>query len=538
MIGVTRSIFAGAGVLFCLGMVGCRAEPITWRTPLHDVIFLQDTLSWAQLIPDTLWTSGDDVLMLNASGRQPLFNTDDWLPELDTTWSTSFELPFIGGPIPVSPGAEIWGEEDVINFEIPDVDLRRIRLEGGVLQLTAESTVQGPLELRYRIEGAEFPEETNEGSSEFTVQLSPGSPTSLIIPLEGVELDLDGVNGLEWSKLLTSWDVGVPVSAEEEVGIFGSDELALTVGLEGIQVAQVEGRFSQRVLSVADTVEVGALGAIQSIDLQWSDIDIDLAFLNTAGLDLIVQLDTLQRLETLPDGTVTPLNDPALEAPVWLPRATVVESTGMEDWTILAEAATLSLGASGGSLPAFLSSVPEAFLLSGAAELNPLGDVSGGYDRVDLNRLPEIEWTVNAPLELGPSSVFWVDTLDPTLPDGIGFDGVLKLSFESSLPVGASVEMSLIEVPAPLSLLFAGQDQSWRWLDPVVLPPGSGLTESPSFTEVDATVESWYFDALRQGARLRVALHVNTAEEGAQFRVDQRVVMRGHLEGDAIISIE
>jgi hypothetical protein len=526
------------GVLLTMGWTGCREEPITWRTPLHDVIFLQDTLTWTQLVPDTLWTEGDEGLILNASGRQPLVPANDWIPPLDTAWTASFELPFIGGPIPVAPGAEIWGEDEDINFDIPDVDLRRVRLGGGVLQISAESTVQGPLELRYRIEGADFPEEVNGGNSEFIVQLTPDAPTTLWVPMEGVELDLVAENEQGWSRLLTSWDVGVPASAAEEVGLFGSDELILTVGLEGVEVAQVEGRFSQRLISMGDTLKVQDLGAIQSVDVQWSEIGIDLHLINTAGLDLLVQLDTLQRLESLTDGEALSLLDPALEASVWLPRATVVESTGMDNWAIAPGTATLSLGTGDGSLAAFLASAPAAFLFSGEAELNPLGDVSGGYDRVDLTRLPEVEWTVKAPLNLGPSQVVWVDTLAPVLPDGLAFDGTLNLSFESSLPVGALLEMSLIELPQVITWLHQGASENWNALNPVDLPPGSGSADAPSVTEAEWNLEPWHFDALRQGARLRVMLTCNTPEEGAQFYVEQRVVVRGHLEGDAIISVE
>jgi hypothetical protein len=87
-------------------------------------------------------------------------------------------------------------------------------------------------------------------------------------------------------------------------------------------------------------------------------------------------------------------------------------------------------------------------------------------------------------------------------------------------------------------LLHQGVAENWNALGPIELDPGSGSAEVPSVTEAEWNMEPWHFDALRQGARLRVQLTCATPEAGAQFEVDQRVVIRGHLEGDAVISIE
>ena len=38
-----------SALLATLVVVGCRTEPVTWQVPLHDVILLNDTLSWSNL---------------------------------------------------------------------------------------------------------------------------------------------------------------------------------------------------------------------------------------------------------------------------------------------------------------------------------------------------------------------------------------------------------------------------------------------------------------------------------------------------------
>jgi hypothetical protein len=47
-----------------------------------------------------------------------------------------------------------------------------------------------------------------------------------------------------------------------------------------------------------------------------------------------------------------------------------------------------------------------------------------------------------------------------------------------------------------------------------------------------------HFEALRNGAKLRVEVVIQAEKGGAQFDAAQGVVVKGHLDGDAIISIQ
>ena len=51
-----RSPFRWALPAVCLALLcaaGCRTEPVSWRTSLHDVILFGDSLGWSELVPDT-----------------------------------------------------------------------------------------------------------------------------------------------------------------------------------------------------------------------------------------------------------------------------------------------------------------------------------------------------------------------------------------------------------------------------------------------------------------------------------------------------
>ena len=516
---------------------GCRTEPVTWRVPLHGVILLHDTLSWPDLVPDSLWSDTDEGLVLTATTTVPLFEEEDLVPALDTAWTESFELPFIGGPIPVAPGAAIWQETEAIPFNVPDVGLRRLRLGAGTLRLAVDCSVQGPLVFRYAITGAEFPVTTNGGSEEILLEVN-GNTAEVVLDLAGVVFDLDGPDGLEFSRLSTEWDVIVSESAAEPVGIFGQDALSLTVELTGLEVAQVEGRFDTQSLTTVDTVELGPLGELQSLEVGWGDLEVNLSLQNTTGLDLQAEVLALSRLDSAEAGTAsTALEDAAIGAPVWLSRAAVV-GDDMAAWSIAPSEADLTFSSGSGNLAGFLGDLPEALAWNVELALNPLGDVSGGFDRVDVERLPEVAVQVTAPLSVSSARAKWVDTVEVVPPDWIDYDGLLELTVENSLPVGVELTLSLVDLP-PHWLAFGPLfGPNWSVFPTVVVPPGGPAPDAVSTAEISLDFMQPHFEALRAGARIQVDVDLAAGEGGAQFDAEQRVVVRGHLTGDAIISIQ
>ena len=525
-------------ILVVLLLTGCRSEPVTWRVPLHDVILLNDTLDWATLVPDSLWVDGEEGLWLQVNGKERLVDSDVLVPALDTAWVADFEVPFIGGPIPLPAGTSLWTQEEEINLNIPDAALRRLRLGSGKLLLSVESTVQGPLELRYILSGATFPQTSNGGSSTIVLDIAPEGTSVVELDLAGVVFDLsDGAGG--FGGLLTAWEILVPATVEESVPVFGDDALSLNVAFQDVEVAQVEGQFGSRSIELNTIMELEGGDVLQALDVDWTLLGVGLEITNTTGLDLELTLDALNRTDSTEMGPVEePLIDPVLGMPLLLTRANVLEVGSMADWQIAPTAVSLFLGAEGSTLADWLGSIPDVLTVTGAVELNPLGDVSGGYDRVDLGRLPTLEYTVMAPLQVGYSRAEWRDTLLPEIPEGVAFSGEVEFEVESSLPVGTTISLRLVDVPPFMLTPGIWPDADWYILPDLVVPPGSGDPAFPVRDTLGVALDGRHADALKQGARVVAEVVMETPEAGAQFSVEQSVVIRGHLDGDLILSVE
>ena len=525
-------------ILTILLLAGCRSEPVTWRVPVHDVILLNDTLDWAKLVPDSLWVEGEEGLWLQVNGKERLVDSDALVPALDTAWVADFDVPFIGGPIPLPAGTSLWTQEEEINLNIPDAALRRLRLGSGKLLLSVESTVQGPLELRYILSGATFPQTSNGGSSTIVLDIAPEGTSVVELDLAGVVFDLsDGAGG--FGGLLTAWEILVPATVEESVPVFGDDALSLNVAFQDVEVAQVEGQFGSRSIELNTIMELEGGDVLQALDVDWTLLGVGLEITNTTGLDLELTLDALNRTDSTEMGPVEePLIDPVLGMPLLLTRANVLEVGSMADWQIAPTAVSLFLGEEGSTLADWLGSIPDVLTVTGAVELNPLGDVSGGYDRVDLGRLPTLEYTVMAPLQVGYSRAEWRDTLLPEIPEGVAFRGEVEFEVESSLPVGTTISLRLVDVPPFMLTPGIWPDADWYILPDLVVPPGSGDPEFPVRDTLGVALDGRHADALKQGARVVAEVVMETPEAGAQFSVEQSVVIRGHLDGDLILSVE
>ena len=517
---------------------GCRTEPVTWRMPVHELIFLQDTLSWPNLVPDTLWSEGEDGLVLEVQAKRSLLNAEDLVPRLDTAWIDVLTLPFSGGPIPIAAGMSIWSATETIGLEIPNAGLRQARLGQGVLTISVSSTVQGPLTLRYVIDGAVFPPESNGGSEVVVIDVN-AETTTVELDLAGVVLNLEGQSDAELSRLSTSWEVLVSPDAPDGIGVMGSDELTLSVDLSGLKVAQVEGRFDAQTWSLNDGLEVEGFEAVQELQVGWSELALDVVLHNTAGIDLSGTVSALVREDEV-EGvwTTTALNGAALGEAVFLPRAAIEGSSAMNDWEVVPTEAGLQFSSEDGNLATFMGSLPHALSWSLDVAVNPLGDVSGGHDRVDLTQLPSMSMSLKAPLNVSSARAVFLDTLEVAPPNWLAFDGRIALDVESSLPVGVVAFLELVDVPETMHETTAiFPEQLWT-IGEVLLPAGSGDPSAPVTAMQELDLSQVQFEALLGGARVMAVVCLETPSKGAQFMADQSIIIRGHLNGNAILSFE
>jgi len=260
---------------------------------------------------------------------------------------------------------------------------------------------------------------------------------------------------------------------------------------------------------------------------------------NTAGIDLSGTVSALEREDEV-EGvwTTTALSGAALGEAVFLPRAAIEGSSAMNDWEVVPTEAGLQFSSEDGNLATFLGSLPHALSWSLDVAVNPLGDVSGGHDRVDLTQLPSMSMSLKAPLNVSSARAVFLDTLEVAPPNWLAFDGRIALDVESSLPVGVVAFLELVDVPETMHETTAiFPEQLWT-IGEVLLPAGSGDPSAPVTAMQELDLSQVQFEALLGGARVMAVVCLETPSKGAQFMADQSIIIRGHLNGNAILSFE
>ncbi|MDG2424997.1 MAG: hypothetical protein P8M07_00250 [Flavobacteriales bacterium] len=515
---INLAVFASAAALVLSVVWSSCQEPTRWSVPVEMAV-LQDTLTVANLLPDSLWTAQDDAVVLSYQGVVAQFDFGDQVQFSDTSWTDVNELPFSGGPVPIPPGTEIWGETDEIDFVVDGVDLRRVQLASGTMTIGMSSTIQGPLHITYEFPGSEFP-----GYDGPVVDLVVDGDTVMQeVNLAGAWLVLESDNGLEFNKLLSSFAVSTLDSAADDVPVYGTDVTTVSFKFEGVNIAKAEGWFGQPVVDVSGTMGLGSVGQLDRAEVLWEEIDCELYMANSLGLDLAMTLNGFSRWS---DGESLALEHPAFGQQAMLSRAVISESAEGQ-WTVQPTSSwTLDLSDETTNVISWADLLPDSLSWDVELGLNPLGDVTGGYDRIDFDHLPELIIDLNVPLRVRIDALQFSDTTDTKgvfesdCESCAPFTGDLVLQVDNSF--GLAMTLYAVTVPSSSDFLF---------YEPLLLLEGA-VIPAEGQTTLRIPIDFTLWRVLSEGRGIAWTVDMNTQGALVEMTIEDRVVVHGWLDGE------
>ena len=471
---------------------GC-ANPVSWENDIH-VPVLDDRVTWADVVPDTLYEPGVDggpahfVLVDTLDG----WDWGEWVTLPDTTISVRYDGEgVLENGVPVQEGMPVaLSEDDVPVLEIslsqPEgLELTELTLTSGSMELEVQHSLRCYVDLLYT-----FPSVMVEGEPlEFGLQLPPATDDAPgvaadVVDLSGASFDFtqaDGFdsNALEVNVVAVAGEVTTP---EGVYFIDAADSLVLNLTFEALQLEELAGYFGQFTESASADVPL-----LDTVPLPEPIIDLEgttaaLHFSNTIGADLRLFLDTLQFDETLVEGELIAGHD--------IPRAVWVNDEPQPSpWS-------LDLGSPGSTFLDLLETFPRSLHVAGRMQLNPVNTSEYLIDRWDVAYPPTFWYELRVPLKLGVNGLVLRDTFDLAgLDEFPAFDGFLHLDFENTFPVEVTGTIDFARLDGAL------------YQDSLVIPAGSVplgiLGESTLSIPVNA-------DMLLPGGEVAVELRVNT----------------------------
>jgi len=369
----------------------------------------------------------------------------DFLIIPDTTIAQSFS-PTIGiGSVPA--GFTFYNEVEAHQLSIPDVELKRIIVSEGVIELKVFNPIATGA--YYTIE---MPGVVKNGITLEQTFFIPAGTTDLPsvsvdeIVLDGYEIDLRGediegtVNVSGFNTLQTSLSimsdpegVAVPIST--------SDIFEVEVKFVDVNIGYAQGYFGDQVFSDTISFEVPLLNQITSGTLALNEIPIDITVSNGTKIPFSTNISLLKNTNYIPQ--TVHLSSPLIGTPQLISPASGLWST------LTPSTKLISFDNNNSNMTAYIENLGYAHELGYEVRMNPLGNTTGSYNEVFPNSRLKLSLSSQFPLSVGLNGLTIEDTLSLNLSSKIVQD--LIVADEVNLNISA---MNAFPVSGMLHLFF------------------------------------------------------------------------------------
>jgi hypothetical protein len=432
-------IIAPVCVLLTLLLFSCRKEKTTWASN-WSVPLVNDTLDLSNQINDsTLSVNASNLLEVDLTRTVLDLGIEDFLELPDTTIEQSFNSSV--GAINVPPGFTIVNQIEEHTLDLEDAQLKKIRLTEGQIKFTVYNPVPTRCDFTVKLPGV-----TQNGvdlEQQFSVPASqgttPGSMTSMI-DLSGYQIDLTGIIGASYnvlqSMLVVTSDPNGP-----SVTVTSTQEFKIEAAFQHVRLDYARGYFGNRVISDTTSFDLEPLKNLLSgsLDLPAPNLEIDLV----NGVKIGARATILSLSNTNASGNSISLSGSSLGTPFYLN-----EPTG--NWgTLQPTVTTLEFNGSNSSIESYLENLGSTHQLGYKLELNPWGNVSGGYNEIFPQSRLKVKVRAQMPLSIGADGLTLQDTFDLNLEQSVDKthigSGSFILNASNSFPISTGITLFLLD---------------------------------------------------------------------------------------------
>lgn len=416
----------------------CKKQDTIWESNWSAPI-ISDTLSLENLVNDsTLSVTGSSYAVdLNRT----LFdvNISEFVSIPDTAINEQFTISFAFINIP--PGYSFVNSTEEHDLNIPDVELKKVRLSNGFIDVEVKNPVETITFFDVKLPGV-----TKDGV-EFVQTLEapaangnqPGIITKTI-DLSGYTLDLTGVTGHERNVLRSQVNVkSDPLGPS--VTLTNSQVTKVKVNFRDVLVDYAKGYFGNKILSDTTDLLLDVMNTIQSgtVDIPASTIKFEIENGMKVGAEALL---TMVKNESN-TGSIVGLSHPQLGTSLNIDPA-------LGAWNTLSPSLkTIQFDAGNSNTEGYLENLGTSHKVGYAIELNPWGNVSGGTDQIFPNSHLRVRLEANMPLAIGFDQLVVQDTFPVDLAQDVSkthlTEGKFLLKTANAFPFSADIQLILLD---------------------------------------------------------------------------------------------
>ena len=512
---------ASFALLFLSTLTGCRKDngPASWDIDvLAPVVTTRFTIS--DILPDSLQSiDGQGAITLVYSEELFAVDIDTVLDIPDTAFIYPYAFPLPGNDsFNLPAGFPVISENNLIRFDLPDIALRRLDIRSGVMDLRMKNMMTSLVLGTFSLPSATFP----NGSSTLEASVGPGTPSNPAISntqqdLSGASLDLRGPFFNDVNTLASNISAMLDPNGNGAT-VTNQDSVILEARYQDLVAQYALGYFGRQQIAIGpESNSVDFFSGIQSGILDLDRVRLQMRVENGVGVDMQIRLRQLRSVNTR-TGVTIDLQNAIMQGPINLNRALDLGNG------FISSVNTQVLDNDNSNIDAFIENLPDRLEFAMDVDLNPLGDVSNGNDFLYYNSSLRALLELEIPLEVIATDLVLENIVTVDMPGADNGrpvrDGELKLFATNGFPFSASVVMDLLDPQGNVigSVPVQGTVTSG-------ILGGNGIVQASTNSELVAPVTATQVEQLYDGARLRLRVIMNTADQSQHVRLYDRYAL-------------
>ena len=425
------------GILF---LISCNKEKTTWDsnwiTPL-----INDTLSLNNLVNDSTLTAGMSTFYQVDLTRTILnLGIEDFVALPDTLITHNFNIAVPSLSVP--PGFSIVNEVEEHTIGNSAVQLKKIRVSNGVIKMEVFNPVNTKTFFTVQLPGVS--KNGIEFQEQYEVPAGTNSnPGTIVASLDisGYDLLLTGVSGGEYnvlqSRLVVATDPAGPSVTVTNAQVFKVNAL-----FKNIKVDYARGYFGNKIISDTTAYNIDFLNSVTSGTVDLPSVNLQFEITNGMKIDAKALITTVSNTNYL--GNTVSLSGNQIGVPLYIDQAT-------GNWSSLTNSTTL-IGFDGmnSNLETYLENLGKSHTVGYKLEMNPFGNVSGGWNEIFPNSRLKVKIKAQMPLAIGADGLTLRDTFNFDIKQDLEKShvesGILVLNVTNAFPLSSSVKLFLMDV--------------------------------------------------------------------------------------------
>jgi hypothetical protein len=429
-------------ILFLLTffLFSCRKEATTWDSNWVFPV-VNDTLDLNHLVNDsTLEINNAGYFELNLHRSILDLRLLDIVEIPDTTLKENFAISLLNLSVP--PGYNFVNSTEEHDFNVQHIELKRVILASGKIEITLKNPLPTKAFFNIKLPGVTLNDIEFEKNYEAPAgtQINPGVVTE-VLDISGYTIDLTGVSGGSFNKIQSRVTVQTDPNGPA-INMTNKDTTRFTAKFMDFDLNYARGYFGNQIISDTNTFDILPLSHILSGDIDLPNTSVSFDISNGMKIDASACFNFL-RNENVNTGQIVSMNHTSIGNPFHINGAT-------GSWNNLNPGLkVLTFNSMNSNVESFIENLGVKQHVAYSMQLNPWGNVSGGWNEIFANSRLKVGLNIQMPLSIGSNQLTVADTFVFSLKQDFSkthiASGSFDLKYKNVFPFSAHVTLILLD---------------------------------------------------------------------------------------------